>query len=112
GACGLHAAPVSVEWAGISSAQDSDLGVATRGLQSARATVSNHSHQAGLNAVLADWPLATEYTEKSSRLLNNANILLGRLSHATIDDQDEFWSTFASTTFLDRITDPRIGLGN
>jgi hypothetical protein len=100
-ACGLHATPTqSVDF---SSASASVLGMPSGAPE--RVSLSADSRQAGLNAVLADWPSASDFSEKSSHLLNDTHSLLSRLSQPTIDDQGAFWSSIGGATVLDRITD-------
>jgi hypothetical protein len=112
GACGLHAATTPTQNVDFFSASAPVLGMPSGVPERAQASVSADSRQAGLNAVLVDWPSASDFSEKSAHLLNDAHSHLSRLSQPTIDDQDAFWSSAAGATVLDRITDLSGHLGS
>ena len=76
----------------------------TRGFQNEQNHDLAYNRQAGLNAVLADWPSASDIAERSAHLLSEAQGLLDRLSQPTIDEQDMFWSSIAGAIVVDRIT--------
>jgi hypothetical protein len=67
GACGLHATPTqTVDFSSASASVPS----MSSGVQE-RVFLSADSRQAGLNAVLADWPSALDFSDKSAHPLRN-----------------------------------------
>jgi hypothetical protein len=112
GACGLHAAAIPTQSVDFSSASAPVLGMPSGVPERTQASLSADSRQAGLNALLADWPSALDFSERSSHLSNDTHSLLSRLSQPTIDEMDAFWSSAAGATVLDRITDLSGHLGS
>jgi hypothetical protein len=103
GACGLHAVVVSAETVDFSLIADLGSGESDRSPQVAQFSAVDHARQTVLNAVLADWPSALRSSDLDANL-NDTHSLPNRLSKP-INEQDEFWSSIASVTLLDRVTD-------
>jgi hypothetical protein len=58
-----------------------------------------------LDAPLADWLSASDFGARAADLLNDDSSSFNHEAQPTVDDQDEFWSTAASSTVLEKIAD-------
>jgi hypothetical protein len=64
-----------------------------------------------LGTPLADWLSASDFCARAVDLLNDDTSSFNREAQPTVDEQDDFWSTAASSTVLERITDLTDHLG-
>jgi hypothetical protein len=108
GACGLHAAHVPAEAVDFSLVADSITDGLVRSIQSVQDSVTDHARQAGLDAVLTDWPIALGISDSYADL-NDTPSLPGHVSKP-VNEQDEFWASIASVKMMDRVTDLTVHL--
>jgi hypothetical protein len=104
GACGLHAASTRTEVMDFSLATASGFGVAIGGSEGSDGFAPSNSHQTGLNAALSDWPFASAFPDSSGHLLKDTHSFLSRLAQSN-NEQDEFWSSIAGSSLLDKVFD-------
>jgi hypothetical protein len=103
GACGLHATPISPEAIGFGFVPESDFVASTKSLETPQNSASSDARQAGLNAVLADWRSASDFSTQAAFLLNDGQVLSNRPWKPTFDAQDEFWSSIVGGTVFDQL---------